>query len=137
MVLFVLTAVILILLVLVQKGRGGGLAGAFGGPGGHSAFGTKTADIFVKGTAVVAGIFFVLSILTAWIMRPEEIGQPEQPEAKAPSEPGRTTPAEKAPETGGDATDQPAADPATPGGSGAAAPPDTRDEATRETTPAN
>ncbi|GAG24613.1 unnamed protein product, partial [marine sediment metagenome] len=58
MVLFLLTAVVLILLILVQKGRGGGLAGAFGGPGGHSAFGTKTADIFVKATAVIAGIFF-------------------------------------------------------------------------------
>jgi len=120
MVLFILSAVILILLVLVQKGRGGGLAGAFGGPGGHSAFGTKTADIFVKATAVVAGIFFVLSILAAWIMRPDEVAQPEQPEAKAPSEPGETTPA----------------DAATPGGTGAAAPPATRDTATRETTPA-
>jgi len=134
MVLFILSAVILILLVLVQKGRGGGLAGAFGGPGGHSAFGTKTADIFVKATAVVAGIFFVLSMLAAWIMRPDEVAQPEQPEAKAPSVPGETTPAEKTPETGRDTADDPAA--ATPGGTGVAAPPDTQDAATQETTPA-
>jgi len=92
MVLFLLTAVVLILLILIQKGRGGGLAGAFGGPGGHSAFGTKTADIFVKATAVIAGIFFLLSILTAWIMRPEKVARPyEQPKAPAPAQPGADT----------------------------------------------
>ena len=30
----------LILLILVQRGRGGGLTGALGGPGGQSDFGT-------------------------------------------------------------------------------------------------
>jgi len=131
MVLFVLTAVILILLVLVQKGRGGGLAGAFGGPGGHSAFGTKTADIFVKATAVIAGLFFILSIVTAWIMRPEKVAQPDQPEARAPSEPGEPTP----PESPGDATEQP--DAATqPDAAGDAAPAATKDAPSDQTTPA-
>jgi len=89
MVLFLLTAVILILLVLIQKGRGGGLAGAFGGPGGHSAFGTKTADIFIKATAVLGAIFFLLSIATAWVMHPEEGEAPPEPApAEAPAEPG-------------------------------------------------
>jgi len=76
MILFLLTSVILILLVLIQRGRGGGLAGAFGGPGGHSAFGTKTADVFTRATAVVGGIFFLLSIITAWVMRPGETSAP-------------------------------------------------------------
>ena len=31
----------LIVVILLQRGRGGGLAGAFGGMGGQSAFGTK------------------------------------------------------------------------------------------------
>ena len=35
MVLLFLTSVFLILLVLIQRGRGGGLAGAFGGLGGQ------------------------------------------------------------------------------------------------------
>ena len=113
MVLFLLTAVVLILLILVQKGRGGGLAGAFGGPGGHSAFGTKTADIFVKATAVIAGIFFLLSIVTAWIMRPEAPARPpEKPGAPAPAEPGGATPTPSGEEAGGAeaTTDKPAAD---------------------------
>lgn len=113
MVLFLLTAVVLILLILVQKGRGGGLAGAFGGPGGHSAFGTKTADIFVKATAVIAGIFFLLSIVTAWIMRPEAPDRPtEKPGAPAPAEPGGAAQTPSGEEAGGaeDPADKPAAD---------------------------
>ncbi|RLS51073.1 MAG: preprotein translocase subunit SecG, partial [Planctomycetota bacterium] len=42
----VLSSLFLILLVLIQRGRGGGLAGAFGGAGGQSAFGTKAGDVF-------------------------------------------------------------------------------------------
>jgi preprotein translocase subunit SecG len=38
-------ALFLILLVLVQRGRGGGLAGALGGAGGQSAFGAAGAGI--------------------------------------------------------------------------------------------
>jgi len=89
MILFLLTAVILILLVLIQKGRGGGLAGAFGGPGGHSAFGTKTADVFIKATAVLGAIFFLLSMATAWVVRPGEAETPPQPAPiEAPAETG-------------------------------------------------
>ncbi len=44
----------LILLILVQRGRGGGLTGALGGPGGQSAFGTKAGDLFTRITSFVA-----------------------------------------------------------------------------------
>lgn len=89
MILFLLTAVILILLVLIQKGRGGGLAGAFGGPGGHSAFGTKTADVFMKATAVLGAVFFLLSMATAWVMRSgEPEPPPEPPPVRAPADAG-------------------------------------------------
>jgi preprotein translocase subunit SecG len=59
----VLTALFLILLVLIQRGRGGGLAGAFGGMGGQSAFGTKAGDVFTKITVGVAGLWILLCIL--------------------------------------------------------------------------
>ncbi|MGB3087570.1 MAG: preprotein translocase subunit SecG, partial [Phycisphaerae bacterium] len=75
-VLFLLCAVILTLLVLIQRGRGGGLAGAFGGPGGHSAFGTKTADVFIKATAILGAVFFVLALLAAWLMKQDQLGGP-------------------------------------------------------------
>ena len=58
-----LTAVFLILLVLVQRGKGGGLAGAFGGMGGQSAFGTKAGDTFTRITIGVAAAWILLCIL--------------------------------------------------------------------------
>jgi preprotein translocase subunit SecG len=104
MVLFLLTAVVLAMLVLIQRGRGGGLAGAFGGAGGSSAFGTKTADIFIKATAVLGGVFFLLAIITAYVMKanrptaapapPAEAPAPANPAPAAPAAP-TTPPAEK------------------------------------------
>ena len=66
-VLLSLTAFILIVLVLIQRGKGGGLAGAFGGMGGQSAFGTKAGDLFTKITIGVAAFWIVLCIFTVWI----------------------------------------------------------------------
>jgi preprotein translocase subunit SecG len=117
MVLFLLAAVLLTLLVLIQKGRGGGLAGAFGGPGGHSAFGTQTADVLIKATAVLGALFFLLSIVTALVMSrsgptietpateqaPREPGGPPSTEAPPPAPeapspaPAPTAPAPTAP----------------------------------------
>ena len=59
-----LCALFLILLILIQRGKGGGLAGAFGGMGGHSAFGTRAGDTLMKITVGVSVFWFVLAILT-------------------------------------------------------------------------
>jgi preprotein translocase subunit SecG len=61
-VLFILVCLFLILLVLIQKGRGGGLASAFGGAGGNTAFGSKTGDVLTWTTSVVFGVFLVLAV---------------------------------------------------------------------------
>ena len=66
--LMLFTAVILILLVMVQRGKGGGLAGAFGGMGGQSAFGTKAGDLFTKITIVVAAFWIVLCTVTVGVV---------------------------------------------------------------------
>jgi preprotein translocase subunit SecG len=63
--LLAFTAIFLILLVLVQRGRGGGLTGALGGMGGQSAFGAKAGDLFTRitiGTATVWILFCVLAV---------------------------------------------------------------------------
>jgi preprotein translocase subunit SecG len=57
-----LLAVFIILLVLVQRGRGGGLAGALGGMGGSSAFGAKAGDLFTRITIVTAAIWIVVCL---------------------------------------------------------------------------
>ena len=59
-----LCALFLILLILIQRGKGGGLAGAFGGMGGHSAFGTRAGDTLMIITGGVSVFWLVLAILT-------------------------------------------------------------------------
>ena len=67
-ILMFVTSVFLILLVLVQRGRGGGLAGAFGGMGGQSAFGTKAGDLFTRITMGVAGFWIVLCVASIAVL---------------------------------------------------------------------
>ena len=66
--LMIVTALFLILLVLIQRGRGGGLAGAFGGMGGQSAFGTKAGDMFTRITIGVAAFWIVLCVVSLKLM---------------------------------------------------------------------
>lgn len=67
--LMLLTATFLILLVLIQRGRGGGLSGAFGGMGGQSAFGSKAGDTFTYITIVVATFWILLCVAGVAIMK--------------------------------------------------------------------
>jgi preprotein translocase subunit SecG len=66
-----LVSLFLMFVILLQRGRGGGLAGAFGGLGGQSAFGTKAGDVFTVITIVTVVIWVILSCLTAWRLRYE------------------------------------------------------------------
>lgn len=61
--LLLLTSIFLVLLVLVQRGKGGGLVGALGGMGGQSAFGAKAGGIFWA-TSLAAGFWILLCIVT-------------------------------------------------------------------------
>jgi preprotein translocase subunit SecG len=70
-VLFVLSA-FLVLLVLVQRGRGGGLTGALGGPGGQSAFGTKAGDVFTRVTIIVAAVWIFLNAFAVWSLQEKD-----------------------------------------------------------------
>ncbi len=61
--LIVVLCLCLIAIILIQRGKGGGLAGAFGGVGGSSAFGTKAGDVFTKTTVGIAIAWILLSML--------------------------------------------------------------------------
>lgn len=67
-VLIVLGSLFLICVILIQRGKGGGLAGAFGGVGGSSAFGTKAGDVFTKITIGVAIGWMVTAMLLVILM---------------------------------------------------------------------
>jgi preprotein translocase subunit SecG len=62
-ILLLITGLFLILVVLIQRGKGGGLAGAFGGVGGSSAFGSRAGDAFTRFTIIVASIWVLLIML--------------------------------------------------------------------------
>ena len=55
---------LMMLVILLQKGRGQGLSGAFGGGGGGGAFGAKTGDIFTWVTIVFAGLFLLITVVS-------------------------------------------------------------------------
>lgn len=62
--LLLIGSIFLILLILVQRGKGGGLTGALGGMGGQSAFGAKAGDAFTKVTVVTSLIWITLCMVT-------------------------------------------------------------------------
>lgn len=68
--LLFLTSLFMIMIILVQRGRGGGLTGALGGTGGQSAFGAKAGDTFTRITVVTAIIWIALCMLTIKIFNP-------------------------------------------------------------------
>lgn len=63
----ILVAIGLIILILIQRGRSGGLVEALGGV--ESIFGTKTSSFFVKITVVLAILFFVTSVSLAYLSK--------------------------------------------------------------------
>jgi preprotein translocase subunit SecG len=67
-IILLLVGVFLILLVLIQRGKGGGLAGAFGGAGGSSAFGSRAGDTFTKVTIYVAAVWILLIMFLVKIL---------------------------------------------------------------------
>lgn len=136
--MLMIIGVLMIFIILLQRGRGGGLAGAFGGAGGQSALGTKAGDVFTKitvGLAVVWVFFACISIYAlryqanAWANElPDRVETEEGalvPGAAEAEDEGASTPAPAAGTSGdGGAASRPAATGDTqPGGaSGASAP---------------
>lgn len=87
-VLWGVLCVLLILVVLLQKGRGGGLSGAFGGLGAGGLFGTKTGDFLTWVTIGLTVLFLSMAVFLGLFYKPM-VTEPE-PGAGAPM----TAPAE-------------------------------------------
>lgn len=62
-VLIIFVSLLLMLTILIQKGKGGGLVGAFGGAGGSSAFGSKAGDAFTRITLIMAAVWVGLIMI--------------------------------------------------------------------------
>jgi len=62
-ILFVLVCVFLILVILLQSGKGGDVAAAFGGSGSQTAFGPRGAQKPLEKATVIAAMLFMLLAL--------------------------------------------------------------------------
>jgi preprotein translocase subunit SecG len=87
--IWLLCGLVLILIILIQKGRGGGLSSAFGGGMAGNILGSKTGDFLTWVTVVLVGIFILLSVVMAKFYKPtqSDFG------AEAPTAGGRQEPA--------------------------------------------
>lgn len=77
-ILLVLVSILLMFIILLQRGRGGGLAGAFGGMGGQSAFGTKAGDVFTRITIGLAVVWVLLAGISIRVLQSGAASRVEQ-----------------------------------------------------------
>ena len=98
--LFVLTCLFMMLVILIQKPKGGGLSGAFGGAGGSAsaAFGAKTGDLLTTITIGCFVAFLGLAIGLVYAIRDDVTPK------TAPVTPAVSTPSTGSTSGTGDAT---------------------------------
>ena len=76
-IFFCTLCLIMILFILIQKPKGGGLSGAFGGSGGGQAavFGAKTGDMLTVATVICFVLFISLGIGLVYSTRADVAGE--------------------------------------------------------------
>ncbi len=98
--LYVLTCALLIITILLQQGKGGDIAQAFGGGSSQAVFGARSgATLLTRATSVLAALFVIGALtLTVWGTRGTSsvVGGIEGPPPPAPV---NATPAPAAPAT--------------------------------------
>jgi preprotein translocase subunit SecG len=90
-----LVSVLLILVILMQSSKGGGLAGTFGGGSVGAVFGVRrTTDFLMRATQILAAAFLVIALVTNvfFLPRPTTEGESvlqrnQQPSATTPQLP--------------------------------------------------
>lgn len=117
--LFVINCFVLLLVVLIQTGKAGDIASAFGGGSSQAAFGARSgATLLTKVTWVSAVLFFVGALGLSMISRGPgsvvgAVPAPPAPAQTAPAQTGTPAPAQTAP-AGQPAEPTPADAPAQP-----------------------
>ena len=101
-VLYVFICFFLILVVLVQQGRGADIAGAFGGGGTQTAFGARGATTLLHKLTTGAFVGFIILSVVLTILERHKGGSvmskvSGKPAAAAPAKPGKAVPVNPAP----------------------------------------
>src|SRR4029453_12266707 len=97
--LYVLVCLLLMVTILLQQGKGGDIANAFGGGSSQAVFGARSgATLLTRATSVLAALFVVLAmVLTVWGERgPGSVvgglGTPPAPAAAPATAPANASP---------------------------------------------
>ena len=102
-VLYVLVCGLLIITILLQQGKGGDIANAFGGGSSQAVFGARSgATLLTRATSVLAGLFVIGALaLTIWGQRGpgSVVGGIDGPAPTPPPAANLTTPAPAQPAT--------------------------------------
>jgi preprotein translocase subunit SecG len=106
--LYVLTCLVLMLVVLLQQGKGGDIANAFGGGASQAAFGARSGATVLSRATTVCAVLFMLGALVLGIIGQRGPGsvvsgvrQPasqSQPAQQKPAEKPAQPPAQKPPQ---------------------------------------
>jgi preprotein translocase subunit SecG len=96
--LYVLVCLILSMVILLQQGRGGDIASAFGGSSSQAAFGARAgATVLTKATSIAAALFMLLALALSMIGQSGGgsvvSGTPAPAPAAAPATPAAPAPA--------------------------------------------
>jgi preprotein translocase subunit SecG len=70
-VIFVISALITVLIVLIQDDQGEGIGGMFGG-GSSTPFGSRSGNVLTRFTAIVAAVFMCGAFALAWVNKEAE-----------------------------------------------------------------
>ena len=101
-VFHVIVCIFLILVVLLQQGKGADWAGAFGGGGSQATFGARGAGTILSRATTAAAVIFMITSLALAILISQgggansvirEGAKSNQPQPAAPAQPGQQPPA--------------------------------------------
>ena len=106
--LHVLVCIILVLVVLLQSGKGADLAGAFGGGASQTAFGSRGPASFLSKMTTVAAVVFMLTSIGLSMMstKTAESGKSILDSKKQTTQPAKKAPASTLPSKAGETPDQ-------------------------------
>jgi preprotein translocase subunit SecG len=100
---YVLVCLVLSLVILLQQGRGGDIASAFGGSSSQAAFGARSgATLLTKATSIAAVLFMLLALMLSMVGQRgagSVVSGTQAPPAAAAPKPAPAAPAPAAPAT--------------------------------------
>ena len=138
--LHILLCFLLVVVVLMQRPKSEGLGAAFGGGMTENIFGARTTDVLQRFTSYLAGGFFVLTVLLAFLYAKQSVGDTAAQRLLLATPPAAASPATAAPAAPavkpGEATPATAVPATSPSGTSATPAATPARSATPEATPA-